>query len=61
MKKKVCKKCKIFVDGNVCPVCKTNQFSLNWQGRLYILDANKSAISKKIDIEVKGEYAIKVR
>lgn len=61
MKKKACKKCKLFVEGDVCPVCKGNQFSLNWQGRLHILDANKSAIAKKTEITYKGEYAIKVR
>ena len=61
MKKKSCKRCKIFVDGNICPLCKGNQFSLNWQGRLCILDANKSMIAEKIGITAKGEYAIKVR
>jgi len=61
MKKKVCKKCKVFVEGSECPVCKGNQFSTNWQGRLSILDANKSVIAKKIEITSKGEYAIKVR
>ena len=61
MKRKVCKKCKLFVEGNSCPVCKGNTFSTNWQGRLNILDANKSIIAKKIDITSKGEYAIKVR
>ena len=61
MKKKVCKKCKIFVDGTTCPICKGNQFSINWQGRLYVLDANKSSIAEKIDIKVKGEYAVKAR
>lgn len=61
MKKKVCKKCKLFVEGSECPVCKSNQFSTNWQGRLNILDANKSTISKNMKITVKGEYAIKVR
>ena len=61
MKKKVCKKCKLFVDGNICPICKGNQFSINWQGRLYILDANKSTIADKIGIKSKGEYAIKSR
>jgi RNA polymerase subunit RPABC4/transcription elongation factor Spt4 len=61
MKKKACKKCKLFVEGNECPICKGNQFSLNWQGRLHILDANKSSIAKKIEITSKGEYAIKVR
>lgn len=61
MKKKVCKKCKLFVEGNQCPICKNNQFSTNWQGRINILDANKSMIAKKIGNTVKGEYAIKVR
>jgi len=61
MKRKVCKKCKLFVEGTECPVCKGNQFSTNWQGRLTILDANKSIIAKKVEITSKGEYAIKVR
>ncbi len=61
MKRKVCKKCKLFVEGNECPVCKGNQFSTNWQGRLAILDANKSIIANKIKIISKGEYAIKLR
>jgi len=61
MKKKVCKKCKLFVDGNSCPSCKGNQFTTSWQGRLNILDANKSVIAKKLGITIKGEYAIKVR
>jgi DNA-directed RNA polymerase subunit E" len=61
MKKKVCKKDKLFVEGNECPICKGNQFSTNWQGRLAILDAKKSVVANKIGINVKGEYAIKVR
>ena len=61
MKKKVCKKCKIFVEGNSCPICKGNQFSTNWQGRINIIDANKSEIAKKVGLEVKGEYCVKCR
>jgi DNA-directed RNA polymerase subunit E" len=61
VKKKVCKKCKVFVDGSECPICKGNQFSTNWQGRINILDPEKSSIAKKIGIKEKGEYAIKVR
>jgi DNA-directed RNA polymerase subunit E" len=60
-KKKVCKKCKIFVEGAECPICKGNQFSTSFQGRLYVMDADKSEIAKKIGITAKGEYAIKVR
>ena len=51
----------MLVEGSECPVCKTNQFSTNWQGRLYIIDPNKSIIAEKIGLKAKGEYAIKVR
>ena len=61
MKKKACKKCKMFIEGEECPVCRTSQFSTNWQGRMYILDSGKSTIAQKIGIASKGEYAIKVR
>lgn len=60
-KKKACKKCKLFVEGEVCPNCKGNQFTNNFQGRINILDANKSEIAQKIKMDVKGEYAIRVR
>ena len=59
--KKVCKKCKLFVKGDVCPLCKGNQFSTNWKGKLIKLDPNESIIAKKLGITAKGEYAIKVR
>lgn len=61
MKKKVCKKCKLFVEGGECPLCKGNQFSTNWQGRLFVIDPDKSLIAQKIGLKAKGEYAIKVR
>ena len=61
VKKKVCKKCRLFVDGSECPICKGNSFSDNWKGRVYILDTEKSEIGKEIGTKVKGEYAIKVR
>lgn len=60
-KKKVCKKCKMFVTGDTCPVCKTSSFSTSWQGRLYITDPEKSLVAKEVGIKVKGEYTIKVR
>ena len=60
MKKKACRKCRIFVDGNQCPVCKGAQFVTNWKGRIYVLDVAQSEIAKKIGADVKGEYALKV-
>lgn len=60
-KKKVCKSCRQFYEGNQCPACKSNNVATTWQGRLYILDADKSTIAEKLGIKVKGEYAIKIR
>jgi DNA-directed RNA polymerase subunit E" len=61
MKKKICKKCKLFVEGDVCPICKDSNFVNNFQGRINIVDANKSEIAKKSGYEKDGEYAIKIR
>ncbi|HLC97347.1 MAG TPA: transcription elongation factor subunit Spt4 [Candidatus Nanoarchaeia archaeon] len=60
-KKKACKQCKIFVEGDACPLCKGNTFTTSWQGRLYIADPQNSLIAQKVGVTVKGEYAIKVR
>ena len=59
--RKACKKCRIFVEGNTCQICNGNEFTDNWKGRIYILDNEKSEIAEKLDIKVKGEFAIKIR
>ena len=61
MKRKVCKQCKIFVEGNECPTCKTTSFSINWKGRIQVLDPTHSSIAKRVGMEKEGEYAIKVQ
>ncbi len=61
MVRKVCKKCKVFVKEGNCPVCKGNNFTDSWKGRIYIANPEKSEIGKKIGVHTKGEYAIKVR
>ncbi|MFT4250315.1 MAG: DNA-directed RNA polymerase subunit E'' [Candidatus Woesearchaeota archaeon] len=37
------------------------EFSSNWQGRVYILNADKSRVAEHVGVEDEGEYAIKVR
>ncbi|MEM3127063.1 MAG: transcription elongation factor subunit Spt4 [Candidatus Woesearchaeota archaeon] len=59
--KKVCKRCKIFVEENTCQICHGDQFSTSWQGRIAILDEKNSEVAKKIGVNKEGEYAIKVR
>ena len=61
MKKKVCRKCKLFVEGNECTICKSTEFTTTWMGRITIMDPDKSEIAKKLDIKIAGNYAIKAR
>ena len=61
MKRKVCRKDKLFTEEDLCPICKKDSFSNNWQGRIHFLDIEKSHIAKEMEITMKGEYAIKVR
>lgn len=65
MRKKICKRCKSIVDGNKCndPGCtgiQSSQYANSYKGRIFIVDAAKSDIAKKVGIKYAGEYAIKV-
>jgi len=59
MIKKACKKCKVIVKGNECPVCKSANLTSSWKGRIVILQPEKSEIAQKIGLKEKREYAIK--
>lgn len=61
MARKVCKKCRIFVDGSACPICKGSNFTDTWNGRIYVTNFEKSKIAKIAGVAAKGEYAIKAR
>ncbi len=61
MTRNVCRNCKLFVDADVCPLCKKDAFSTQWQGRIHFVNAKESFIAKQMNIEHDGEYAIKVR
>ncbi len=60
MARKVCKKCKLFVEKDKCPICGGNQFNDAWKGRITILKFDKSEIAGKIGITANGEYVIKI-
>ncbi len=57
---KVCKKCKLFVKGTKCPLCKGNAFTESHKGKVIILSED-SEIAKKLEIKDKGEYAVRIR
>jgi DNA-directed RNA polymerase subunit E" len=61
MKKKACKKCKVITLDDKCPVCQSENLTINWKGKVHIIDPEKSKIAKIMGVQAKGEYAIKVR
>ncbi len=61
MKKKLCKRDKLFYEGDVCPRCHSADTASSCQGRINVVDALKSEIAKKGEYHENGEYAIKCR
>lgn len=61
-KREVCKKTKKFMDDpNHKEHQAINGTTTSWQGRVFVLNPEKSDIAKIMGFEEKGEYAIKVR
>jgi len=61
MKRKLCKRCKLFYTEELCPRCHSADVASSCQGRINIVDASKSEIAKKGAYHENGEYAIKCR
>ncbi len=55
-----CKKCHRIINVKKCPYCQ-GEGSKNWKGIVIIIDPDKSEIAKKLNIESKGTYAMRVR
>ena len=56
---KACMKCKLIVEGDICPVCQTSELTTNFKGYVIIIDPERSEIAKKLGATVPGKYAIK--
>ena len=55
-----CTHCNLLTDKQQCPECK-NPTSSNWSGLLIITDPDDSRIAKELNIEIPGEYCLRVR
>lgn len=58
-RKQVCKNCKRFTTGKVCPICKSTNLSTSWKGVVSIVNT-ESEIAKVLKIEEPGKYALYV-
>lgn len=60
MKEKACRECGKLTDLDICIICKGHT-TTDWIGYVAILDPENSQIANKMDIKMKGKYALKVR
>ncbi|MGB8312060.1 MAG: transcription elongation factor subunit Spt4 [Halobacteriota archaeon] len=61
MPEQVCRACHRIVEGTICPICGSSSLGRDWSGYLIIIDAKRSLIAKKMNIDLPGKYALKVR
>jgi len=61
IKDKACKICKTIYEGEKCPKCDSKEFTDSYKGKIYVLDNEKSEISKNMGLNSKGKFAIKTR
>lgn len=59
---KACRDCHLIVEGkeSVCPRCG-GDLSERFSGMVIIIDPEKSAVAKMINVNTPGKYAIKVK
>ena len=60
VKKKACKECKALTLEKECPICGSKNLAEKYKGNVIVLDAGKSEIAKKLNIEKEGNYALKL-
>ena len=58
---KACRNCKIIIEENVCPICKSTELSDDYSGLLVVVDPEGSVMAQKMDIKKEGRYALKIR
>lgn len=59
---KACRKCRSLVPKNatVCPVCGSQDFTMEWSGVVIVIDPENSKIAKTLEIKTPGKYVVKI-
>jgi len=58
---KACKKCRLIVKGDVCPVCKDSQLTKTWEGYIVLMNVEGSEVAKALGATTPGRYALKIK
>ncbi len=57
-----CGECNLVLDDGIdqCPRCPTAPVSSDWLGLVVILEPDRSAVARRLGVEIPGNYALKV-
>lgn len=62
MVEKACKKCRLIVKGDVCPVCKeSGALTKTWEGYIALMNSENSEVAEVIGAKAPGKYALKIK
>jgi DNA-directed RNA polymerase subunit E" len=60
LSEKACRKCRLIVSGDVCPLCKDSQLTRSWEGYIIVTDP-RGEIGVAIGAASPGKYALKIK
>ena len=61
MVEKACRECKKIFEGNICPNCRSKNYSEDFGGIIVIADVKNSKIAETLKITKEGKYATRIR
>ena len=56
-----CRECHRVTRDEVCRECGSENLSEHWSGYVVIIEPGESEIAEKMEVELAGKYALKVR
>jgi transcription elongation factor SPT4 len=61
VKERACKNCHLITSKGYCPKCKTQSLSEDYSGIVIILNPKTSQLARRLNFDVAGKYALRVR
>ncbi len=61
MVEKACRKCRMIITGEVCPMCKDSELTKSFEGYILVINPEGSEVAAKIGATVPGRYALKIK
>lgn len=61
MSDKVCKQCRLIINGPQCLLCQGTDFTKVWEGQIFIINPEASQVAAAIGAKTPGVYALKIK